>query len=658
MCGIAGLCGDLFQPGVIGTMTAAVAHRGPDGDGVFESPAERVAVGQTRLAILDLTDAAAQPMRSACGRWVLTYNGEIYNFRELRAELEARGERFTSTGDTEVLLRGLMRMGRDFLPRLNGIFALGLWDEKERTLLLARDQLGIKPLYIATHRNGLAFASEIKALLAVPGLPREIDHLAIHNYLAHLWSAGSETPLRSVRKVEPGEALTVRDGSIKERWRYYELPYGQAPHTGTEEEIVEELRERLATAVRRQMVSDVPVGAFLSGGLDSSAVALFMRQAEPERHLRCYTIAFAGSATDGFADDLPYARRVAEILKADLTEIVIEPDVISRLPEMIFHLDEPQADPAAINALLISERARHDGYKVLMSGAGGDDVFSGYRRHRMVAVDKKMRLIPRPLRASLARLADTIGEGGLGGGLAAMPALRRAIKAATGIDNDGDRRLASYFLWGSEQMRRRLYAPAMTQAVEHADTARPFLEALQRIPDETDPLNRLLFLEKKFFLADHNLNYTDKTGMAAGVETRVPLLDIDLVAFAARIPSHMKQRGSVGKAIFKRAMEPYLPRDIIYRPKTGFGAPLRHWLKTDLAPLVDELLHSRRVRERGLFDQQALQRLVTLDRQGRVDAGYTIFSVLCIELWCRLFVDAVVPSVDRSFRTQPLSLAG
>jgi asparagine synthase (glutamine-hydrolysing) len=194
--------------------------------------------------------------------------------------------------------------------------------------------------------------------------------------------------------------------------------------------------------------------------------------------------------------------------------------------------------------------------------------------------------------------------------------------------------------------------------VEHADTARPFLEALQRIPNEPDTLNRLLFLEKKFFLADHNLNYTDKTGMAAGVETRVPLLDIDLVAFAARIPSHMKQRGSVGKAIFKRAMEPYLPHDIIYRPKTGFGAPLRHWLRTDLAPLVDELLHSRRVRERGLFDQQALQRLVSLDRQGRVDAGYTIFSVLCIELWCRLFVDAVVPRVDQSFRTQPLSLAG
>lgn len=639
MCGIVGVCGDFFHPGLVDAMGVAVAQRGPDGSGTFEDPVARIGLGHRRLAILDLSDAASQPMHSACGRWVLVFNGEIYNYRELRGDLEAAGEHFVSSGDTEVLLKGLIRFGDGFLERLNGMFALGIWDRNERTLLLARDPLGVKPLYVGSHGGGLAFASEIKALLPIRDLPRDVDHAAIHNYLAHLWSAGPATPIRAIRKVQPGEALRICDGHVVRRWRYYDLPYGQSPFAGSEDEIAEELLERLAAAVKRQMVSDVPLGAFLSGGLDSSAIVALMRKAAPDQPVHCYTIGLPGKENDGFTDDLPYARRVAGVLGVDLTEISIDPGMIDRLAEMIYLLDEPQADPAPINALLIAEQARMDGYKVLMSGAGGDDVFSGYRRHRLVSIDHWLARLPQGIRRALANAADAIASGDFTTSMAAVPLLRRLLKACSGIDMDGDRRLASYFVWGSERMRRRLYAPEMANAVTEVDTDLPMLEALARIPNEHDPLNRLLFLEKSFFLPDHNLNYTDKMGMAAGIEARVPLVDIDIVNFATRIPPRMKQRGSVGKAIFKRAMEPLLPHDVIYRPKSGFGAPLRHWLRTDLAPLVDEMLHSRRLRERGLFDQKALQRLVELDRSNHVDASYTIFSVLCIELWCQMFLD-------------------
>lgn len=639
MCGIAGICGRWFQPGLTDRMVAAIAHRGPDGVGVFEDEGAHIGLGHARLAILDLTDRAQQPMRSQDERYVLSYNGEIYNFRELKSDLESKGERFTSTGDTELLLKGLIRYGPDYLERLNGIFAFAFWDCEKRELLVARDHMGVKPLYFSATDAGFAFASELKALLAIPGLSRNLDHKALHGYLAHLWGASPRTPLQAAEKVEPGMAMIVRDGRIARRWRYYEQPYGRPALAESEDEIAEALRDRLGEAVRRQMVSDVPLGAFLSGGLDSSAVVAFMVAAEGGAEIPCYTIESEEGGKDGFAADLPYARKVAQHLGTKLTELTIEPGSIERLPEMLYHLDEPQADPAPINALLISEQAQRDGLKVLMSGAGGDDVLSGYRRHRLLAMQERLRMLPRSIRQMLASAARAVADGDAGMRIASIPAIRRGLKGAVGVDEEGDRRLASYFLWGSETMRRSLYSPEMAGATADADASAPLLAALERIPGEKDPLNRLLFLDAQFFLADHNLNYTDKTGMAAGIETRVPLIDIDLLDYVTRIPARYKQKGAVGKSIFKKAMAGILPDDVIYRPKTGFGAPLRHWMRHDLSPMVDDVTSRRSLTERGLFDPKTVARLIELDRNGTVDASYTLFSLVCIELWCRIFVD-------------------
>ena len=315
---------------------------------------------------------------------------------------------------------------------------------------------------------------------------------------------------------------------------------------------------------------------------------------------------------------------------------------MQHLERMLYHLDEPQADPAPINALLIAERARADGIRVLLSGAGGDDLFSGYRRHHALQLERHWAWLPPAMRRGMAATARYAATGGAGG-LMRRPSVRRAAKAFGYADLPADERLISYFWWSGEQTRRSLYTRELAAHLKHTATAAPLAATLGRIPNEHDPLNRMLYLEAKHFLADHNLNYTDKTGMAAGVEVRVPLLDQELIDFAVRIPPSMKQRGATGKAIFKRAMEPLLPHDVIYRPKTGFGAPLRRWMHHELRERVDDTLSASSLRSRGLFDPTAVKRLIDDDRAGRTDAAYTIFALVCMELWCRMFVDAPVP---------------
>ncbi len=342
--------------------------------------------------------------------------------------------------------------------------------------------------------------------------------------------------------------------------------------------------------------------------------------------------------------DLPYAKRVAAQLGVKLHPIEVQPDMIKALERMLYFMDEPQADPAPINALLIAEQARRDGIKVLLSGAGGDDIFSGYRRHWALKMERMWSWLPLFIRSGMAGLAARPAAHHRLWSRLGQPALgRRLARAFSYADWAPEDRLMSYYFWNSEQVRRSLYTPELAAELAQVDTAAPLRESLRRIPGEHDPLNQTLYLDAKHFLADHNLNYTDKMGMAAGVEIRVPLLDPDLVDFATRIPPAMKQKGRVGKAIFKQAMEPYLPRDVIYRPKSGFGAPLRRWLHRELRDMVDDVLSPAALRHHGLFDAAAIQRLITLDRKGQVDGAYTIFAVLCIELWCSIFLNPPTP---------------
>jgi asparagine synthase (glutamine-hydrolysing) len=653
MCGIAGFSGR-FDDELLAAMNACVAHRGPDDDDTLLL--DGVGLAHRRLSIIDLSASAHEPMGVRCrrcgvdskadpprGRW-LVYNGEIYNYRELRRELESRGHEFFSKSDTEVLLHLYGDDGAAMLPRLNGMFAFALYDGARGEMLVARDGFGVKPLYYATTPRGFLFASELKAIIAAEDVSRELDPIAIHEYVAYLWSPAPRTPLRDVRKLAPGEAMIVRGGAIARQWTFYDLPYGQPPLDEPEDVIADRVRDTFREAVRRQLVSDVPVGAFLSGGLDSSAIVAMMRAEQPDAPIVCYTMDFRGGADSGAPDDLPYARRVAAHLGVDLRAIEGGPSMIDQLGRMVWHLDEPQGDPAPINSMLIADAAQRDGIKVLMSGTGGDDIFSGYRRHVALTHEVAWSWMPASLRARVARTARAVAAGNAHGRWMASSGGRRIAKALSAIDEPQDRRIASYFFWSVEELRRSLYAPALADALRGHDTAAPLLASLARIPNERDPLNRMLYLEARHFLADHNLNYTDKTTMAAGVESRVPFLDPDLVALAACIPSSMKQKGRTGKAIFKRAMEPLLPRDVIYRPKTGFGAPIRRWLKVELRDTVAELLAPDALRRRGLFDPNAVERLIALDRAGRVDGAYTIFALLCIEMWCRLFVDAPRPA--------------
>ncbi len=635
MCWIAGFSGSL-DPSLLERMSASIAHRGPDDAGVLRAPEVGLGLAHRRLAIIDLSERGHQPMWDATGRVATVYNGEIYNYRELRAELAEDGYAFQSECDTEVLLNLYLRDGEKMLERLNGIFAFALWDSRRRSLLLARDGVGVKPLYFAETPRGVLFASELKALLQERDVDRTLRPEAVYHHLLYLWCPAPLTMLAGVQKLEPGCAMVVSEGRVARRWRYYDLPVEPDFVDWPEQDAIVQVRKYLTRAVERQLVSDVTVGAFLSGGLDSSGVVALAQRRMDRDKLQCFTIGFKGPAAthEGMEEDLPYARRVADHLGVDLHTIYVGPEMVEELPSMLYHLDEPQADPAPINALFISQLARRHGVKVLLSGAGGDDVFTGYRRHHALVREPYWTWLPSLARSALRRL---------GGSVRPTTELRRRVgKALRHADLGADERIVSYFQWIAPETLDALFSAGLELP---RPASSPVAAALASLPPGTPALNRMLYLEGRFFLADHNLNYVDKVSMASGVEVRVPLLDPELVALAARLPLHYKQRGSMGKWVLRKALEPILPRDVIYRPKTGFGAPLRTWLRHDLRPIVDDVLSPRALRERGLFEPNAVQQLIRRNDERHIDATYTIFSMICVELWCRMFVDKPAPAL-------------
>jgi asparagine synthase (glutamine-hydrolysing) len=608
----------------------ALSHRGPDDRGEYaDGP---VWLGHTRLSIIDLSPAGHQPMLSDDGQIVLTYNGEIYNYRDLRAELEQAGIQFRGTSDTEVLLRLYEARGLEMLIALNGIFAFAIYDRRHQELLLVRDQLGVKPLYTSEFNQGFVFASEIKGLLPLIGDPGPLDAVALNRYLTYLWCPGAGTPLGRVRKLEPGYAICVQEGRVTRRWAWprkrFSLTSVGTGQTPASARCV--LHDTLRQAVQRQLVADVPVGAFLSGGLDSSALVVLAQ--ETGVNLQCFTIHPVGGSDFGEIEDEPYACRVAARLGVSLERIPVDSShIIDDLEWMIYQLDEPLADPAALNVFYMARAARQLGIKVLLSGAGADDLFAGYRRHLALHYEPLWRWLPEPLRRAGGRLSGYFNRQSLFG--------RRLERLRTVGGETRDARLAAYFAWARRDELLALFAPQMRDVVagNHAD--QPMLDYLKTIPPGTRPLARMLVLEQRFFLGDHNLIYTDKMGMAAGVEIRVPFLDPDVVRFADDLPEHWKQRGGVGKWILREAMRSSLPPDIISRPKTGFGAPLRRWMRRDLHDYLTDLLAEESLNRRGLFDPKAVHRLIADNDEGRKDAAYLLFSLLCIEIWCRQFLD-------------------
>lgn len=628
MCGIAGFVNGGHES-TLWKMVNNQIHRGPDDTGIYLDSQSGVGLAHCRLAILDLSPLGHQPMASLDGSITLVFNGEIYNFLELRKELIDKGFHFRGNSDTEVLLNLYLSQGHSMLSRLNGIFAFALWDTSKQCLFIARDALGVKPLYYTNTPDYFAFASEIKALSPfLPSTP-SLDYEALHRYLTFLWCPGAGTPFNSVRKLLPGEAMTVT-GRVTRQWTWYKLPIFRSPQIISDQKtVLEQTVTHLKDAVHRQMIADVPVGAFLSGGLDSSSIVAFAREVNP--HIRCFTIDVNGQE-EGMTDDLPYSRLVAAHLKVPLDVVKIDSAQMARdLPKMVEQLDEPLADPAPLNVLYISQLAQQQGIKVLLSGSGGDDLFTGYRRHLALGWESYWRWLPLGIRGWIEHISGGFNQ--------KISFLRRVSKFFHGATLTGDQRLVNYFAWIRQPDLLKLYTPEFCAALSDTVAGTPMLEFLSPLCDGVSPLEKMLALEQRFFLSDHNLTYTDKMAMAVGVEVRVPFLDLELVDFAAQIPPSLKQRRGVGKWILKKAMEPYLPREVIYRPKSGFGAPLRRWMRFELRELLGDILSAESLKQRGLFDPRAVQQLISDNDSGRVDATYTLLSLISIELWCRRFID-------------------
>ena len=629
MCGIVGIYGGDIR--LIDSACSSLSHRGPDDSGIYLDHKNKIALGHQRLSIIDLSDLGHQPMFSEDKKIVIVFNGEIYNFIELKNDLIKEGYSFKGSSDTEVLLNLYIAYGEEMLEKLNGIFAFAILDISIKKLFIARDALGVKPLYYSQEGETFAFASEIKSLFDFEPKDIEIDIESINRYLAFLWCPGDGTPIKSIKKLKPGEALIIKNGQIKKKWFWYKLPFFRNINSDlSKAESINGTTYNLRKAVHRQMVSDVPLGAFLSGGLDSSAVVSFAR--ELNQDINCFTIETIGKQERGFIDDLPFAKKVAKHLNVNLEVVPVDSSKIADdIQSMVVQLDEPLADPASLNVRYISKLAREQGIKVLLSGAGGDDLFTGYRRHHAIEIERYWSWMPQNIRTLLDTNSKELDT--------TKPFQRRLKKLLSGASLNENDRLINYFRWTNDATLEALFSDDFKEIIQKTNPNTPLLEFISPISRDSTKLDRMLSIEQRFFLTDHNLNYTDKMSMAEGIETRVPFLDTELVDFVAKIPSKFKQNGRQGKWVLKKAMEPFLPKSIIYRPKTGFGVPLRRWINKELNELLRDLLSSASIKNRGIFSAQSVEKLLMDNHSGKIDASYTILSLLCIEIWCRAYID-------------------
>lgn len=627
MCGIVGSFGSELSLNALPLQS--ISHRGPDDQGSYQY--NKVLLGHTRLSILDLSANGHQPMTSADDQLVIVYNGEIYNHLDIRKELGETG--YKSTSDTETLLFAYRKWGMGMLQKLNGIFAFALLDKSKQKLFVVRDHFGVKPLYYFRKNNTLLFGSELKALLAFPEFDRTVDYTALVNYLNFLWSPGEKTPFQFVRKLLPGHYMEIdlQQETIADPVKYYEVPFNGQYAYKKEDEALAALDAHLTNAVHRQMLSDVPLGFFLSGGLDSSAIVALAAKQQAADSLTCYTTDVKDNDFEGYANDLPYAKKVAAHLGVRLNVIPSRSDIVRDFDSMIYHLDEPQADPAPFHVLNICKAARQDGIKVMLGGAAGDDIFSGYRSHQALYYERYFRLIPPFAGKGIKEMVSWLGT--------SNPMARRLRKLTANFDKTTVERMYGYAEWLPLATNKGLFALDKRQQVDAYHPADYYFQLLQQIPQEKNLLNQKLFWEMKGFLPDHNLNYTDKMSMAVGVEARVPFLDTELVDFATQLHPDLKMKGTVTKYLLKKLMEQYLPHDIIYRPKTGFGGPVREWVKSDLKEKISDELSAENLRRRGIFDAAAVQQLIADNQSGKIDAAYSIWGLLAIESWFRQFVD-------------------
>jgi asparagine synthase (glutamine-hydrolysing) len=622
MCGIIAISSPKNSKFELNPAIQVIHHRGPDDDGIFHAQEGDAHLGQVRLSIIDLSTAGHQPMKDSSGRYVMSYNGEVYNFQKLKADLESSYGLISwkSSSDTEVILEGFAREGYSFLSKLNGIFALAIYDQEARELHVLRDPIGIKPLYFSSQENSVFFSSEVKGLLAFKMLRRTVRKQSLLEQLAFMYVPEPYTMYEEFMKVQPGVYYRYSEGKLVDSKPLFTHLLSSISQS-SEEELTEQLHATLEKAVRRQLIADVPISLFLSGGLDSSSIAFEAVQAKANIQ-SAYTISFSkeDNTLDGQSSDLYYASLMAKKLGLKLHIIQAESEFLTLLPTLMDFLEDGIADPAAINTFLICQCARKDGVKVMLSGQGADEYLAGYRRYQAEKMILDMSTLTLKTLASVGSLLPSTISGKF------SATYRRFKKLSKAASQHSHERIASYFMWGGGEQIKALFVDQ--------EVNKPGQDLVNFLNQHAhlDTFSSMLLADQQFDLLALNLSYTDKMSMAVGLEVRVPFLDFEMVKLMHSVPRDLMLKKGQQKYILKKAMEPYLPKEVIYREKAGFALPIRSWFSKSSA-IIDHYFDPRRLESQGIFRPQQVLQLLNEQFSGKEDHSYLLFSMLCQQIW-------------------------
>ncbi len=622
MCGILGFTWK--DTGLLQGMMREIAYRGPDASGFCEK--EGVSLGHLRLSILDLSDAGIQPMHTADKRYTIIFNGEIYNFEEIRDELKQKGVKFCSKTDTEILLYGYVHYGKKVLEKLNGMFAFAIWDNLKKELFIARDRLGIKPLYYHydKHSGKMMFASEIKALLVDNTISREINYNAFNNYIAHFVVDGEQSIFSSIKKLLPGHFLIYSSGklSIEKYWNIT-----NPKKYLSKEQIMDETIGRLEQAVKYRMISDVPVGAFLSGGVDSSLICALMSK-QSTRPIKTFSIGFEA---DSYSE-LKYASIVAKFLGTEHYEKIISPkDAIEALPHVLLQFGEPFADHSAIPMHFVSQLARKE-VTVVLSGDGADELFGGYKRYQQQKMTDLAAFTPKVVCKIINQIGSKISH----------PLMDKVTRGFEFSKTDSFSRYPSWMTLFTPKMKKRLLTEKIIQKIKDLDSSFCIIKYLNEY-ESNSFLDRMMYADIKKYIPDDILTKVDRTTMMHSLEARVPFLDHNFVEYAMQIDPKLKLNGFKSKYVLKKLAEDYLPKEILYRKKQGFSIPTQQWFSGELGEFTKKILFSEKCLKRGFFKSDYIKELFDLHLNGARNYGSQLWIILCFEIWCRLYLDQKAP---------------
>ncbi|MBC8485386.1 MAG: asparagine synthase (glutamine-hydrolyzing) [Ignavibacteria bacterium] len=628
MCGITGLI-NTGNENILKEMTKLISYRGPDDEGVFWSEKFCSGLGHRRLSIIDLSSRGHQPMSNEKGNIHITYNGEIYNYLDIKSSLENLGYNFNSNSDTEVILKSYEEWGEECLLKFNGMFAFAIYNSDTNFLFAARDRIGVKPFYYYQKNGSFIFSSEIKAILKSNLVEASPDYFSL--LTPTRFQISPYTGFQDIFKLPTGYSLRFFEGKLELK-KYWDI--NPIEKEIGEDTAIKQLDDLLNDSVKRQMISDVPVGIFLSGGLDSSIIAALMRK-NTQKDIHSFTIKFSekDQKYEKMAKDELYARRVAEQFDFNYNEIEVSPDIENLLPKIIWHLDEPLADPAAINTYLISKAARDIDIVVLLNGMGGDEIFGGYRKHlACLKANVYNKYVPGIFRNVIKSTFDHIPVASSSQGFKYARWLKRFLTIASlpGVE----RFLSSDLSLTGEQFEN-MFAGELTYGDTHFFKS----QIINFKSVDLSYLTKMCLNDTKVMLSEHNLNYSDKASMAASIESRPPLTDHLLVEFMFNLTPDYRIKKNTQKYLLKKVSEKYLPDEIVNRPKAPFGSPLRSWIRGPLAVMVDDYLSAESLEKRNLYNPKFVERLIKYDRNGKKDNAHIIWTLLTNEIWFRTFFD-------------------